>query len=170
MSGNAAVSRQIVPIAEEAWERLLELNNRQTTETSPLGGKAWARLLEHAFHGRMVDGAEGFVIALDQGAPYANVNHGWFRARYDRFVYVDRIVVDPAVRRQGLARLLYHDLFAHAREVGHEVVTCEINAKPANPGSDAMHAALGFREVGTATFPETGKHVRYLVMSLRDHS
>jgi predicted GNAT superfamily acetyltransferase len=162
------VSRQIVPIVEEAWAGLLELNNRHTTETSPLGAEAWARLLEHAFRATMVDDGTGFLIALDQGAPYANPNHGWFRARYDRFVYVDRVVVDPAARRQGLARLLYEDLFAHAREVGHEVVTCEIHAEPPNPASDAMHAALGFREVGGATFPETGKRVRYMALALRD--
>ncbi len=162
------MSRQIVPIAEEAWERLLELNNRHTTETSPLGVESWARLVEHAFWAVMVDDATGFLIALDQGAPYANPNHGWFRARYDRFVYVDRVVVDQAVRRQGLARRLYDNLFAHAREVGHDVVTCEINAEPANSASAVMHAALGFREVGSATFPETGKRVRYMAKALGD--
>lgn len=159
-------TRTIEPIEPEAWEKLLRLNNDEKTETSYLREEAWHRLVEHAFHAVMVDDASGFLIALDQGAPYANPNHGWFRARYDRFVYVDRIVVAPSARRQGLARKLYEDLFRHAREVGHDVVACEINAEPANSASDALHTALGFREVGSGTLPERGKRVRYMVCSL----
>ena len=159
-------TRTIVPIPPEAWEQLLRLNNDRETETSYLTAEAWHRLVEHAFHAVMVDDASGFLIALDQGAPYANPNHGWFRARYDRFVYVDRVVVAPAARRRGLARQLYEDLFRHAREVGHDVVTCEINAEPPNPASYALHAALGFREVGARDMPERGKRVRYMARSL----
>jgi predicted GNAT superfamily acetyltransferase len=42
----------------------------------------------------------------------------------------------------------------------------EAPRSPPNPGSDAFHAALGFREVGRAFLADRGKAVRYLELSL----
>ncbi|TIP69850.1 MAG: GNAT family N-acetyltransferase, partial [Mesorhizobium sp.] len=71
-------------------------------------------------------------------------NFLWFRERYPRFVYVDRVVVAGEARGRGHARRLYEDLFDHALRAGQTIVTCEVNAEPPNPASDAFHAALGF--------------------------
>ena len=64
--------------------------------------------------------------------------------------------------RQGLAKLLYEDLFACARSFGQRQVVCEVNAEPPNPSSDAFHAALGFALMGEAMLGDRGKRVRYL--------
>jgi predicted GNAT superfamily acetyltransferase len=61
---------------------------------------------------------------------------------------------------------LYADLFRRASENGHSTIACEVNAQPPNPTSDAFHAALGFVQVGTATFDDGAKTVRYLVRQL----
>jgi len=105
-------------------------------------------------------------MAFDQAADYDSPNYLWFRERYPRFVYVDRIVVDPAMRKRGLANLLYADLFRVARDAGHDRVVCEVNSDPPNPASDAFHDALGFTEVGHATIHGGAKTVRYLSHSL----
>jgi hypothetical protein len=82
-------------------------------------------------------------------------------------VYVDRICVAPSARRLGYAGRLYADLFASATEAGHTLVTCEVNADPPNPRSDAFHLALGFVAVGSETLPDSsGKTVRYLQRTL----
>ncbi|TIV68514.1 MAG: GNAT family N-acetyltransferase, partial [Mesorhizobium sp.] len=78
-------------------------------------------------------------------------------------VYVDRVVVAAAARGRGHARRLYEDLFEQARRAGHTMVTCEVNADPPNPASDAFHAALGFGEVGDAVMHGGKKSVRYWV-------
>jgi predicted GNAT superfamily acetyltransferase len=98
----------------------------------------------------------------NQDADYDSPNFLWFRARYGRFVYVDRIVVEPAARGQGHARRLYEDLFAAAARAGHERVVCEVNRDPPNAASDGFHAALGFAEIGHATIHGGRKTVRYL--------
>ena len=82
-------------------------------------------------------------------------------SRRDRFVYVDRIVVDDSQRGLGLAAHLYRDLFDRARAVGHDRIVCEVNLEPPNPGSDAFHAKMGFVEVGRAKLEPDGKRVRY---------
>jgi predicted GNAT superfamily acetyltransferase len=98
---------------------------------------------------------------MDQDASYGSPNFQWFRKRYSRFVYIDRVIVGTAFRRQGLAQALYAHLFETARAAGQTRVVCEVNAEPANPVSDAFHAALGFQPVGLAALPN-GKTVRYL--------
>jgi predicted GNAT superfamily acetyltransferase len=103
---------------------------------------------------------------FDQGAQYDSPNFLWFRSRYPRFVYVDRIVVASSARGRGLARRLYDDLFKQAIAAGHDRVVCEVNMQPPNPASDAFHAALGFVEVGTATIHDGNRTVRYLSCAL----
>jgi len=105
-------------------------------------------------------------MAFDEGADYDSPNYLWFRERHSRFVYVDRIVVDPAMRKRGLAHLLYEDLFRHAAEAGHDRIVCEVNSNPPNPASDAFHEALGFVEVGDAAIHGGAKTVRYLARLL----
>jgi len=102
---------------------------------------------------------DAFLIALDERVPVQGPNHAWFLARGGRFLYVDRVCVHPRARRRGLARALYEDAFACA---AGRTVCCEVNSDPPNPGSDAFHAALGFREVGRAFLADRGKSVRYL--------
>jgi predicted GNAT superfamily acetyltransferase len=45
-------------------------------------------------------------------------------------------------------------------------VTCEVNADPPNPASDAFHAALGFAIAGQALIHGGSKSVRYFTRSL----
>lgn len=142
--------------------RLLALNNAHATELSWLAPQRLAQLVDRAFLARTIGDAEAFLLAFDQDADYDSPNFLWFRARYDRFVYVDRIVVAPAARGRGHARRLYDELFAKVLDAGHERIVCEINTQPPNAASDAFHAALGFIEIGAASIHGGAKTVRYL--------
>lgn len=155
-----------LPISTEDETAILALNNAHAVELSWLAPERLNQLLRHAFYARRVGDAAAFLMAFDQGADYDSPNYLWFRERYPRFVYVDRIVVDPAMRNRGLAQLLYKDLFRSAAETGHTLVVCEVNSDPPNPASDAFHEALGFVEVGQAKIHDGIKTVRYLACSL----
>ncbi len=120
-------------------------------------------MLEGAFHARSIGWAEAFLLAFDQHAGYASPNFAWFRERYPRFVYVDRIAVAAEARGRGHARRLYGDLFRRAAAAGHTRVACEVNAYPPNPASEALHASLGFAEVGRAVLRDGARTVRYLL-------
>jgi len=145
---------------------LLALNNEHARELSWLEPDRLQRLVEQAFLARRIGDLDAFLLAFDQGADYDSPNFLWFRTRYPRFVYVDRIVVASSARGRGYARRLYDDLFRHALAAGHERVVCEVNSQPPNPASDAFHAALGFVEVGTATIHDGSRTVRYLSCAL----
>lgn len=140
---------------------LLALNNAHATELSDLDPSRFRTLVSAAFMAAYAGAGDSLLLAFDQSAQYDSPNFHWFRVRYDRFVYVDRIVVAPHARGRGLARQLYGALCARATAADVRRITCEVNAMPPNPASDAFHARLGFVPVGEAALPG-GKTVRYL--------
>lgn len=156
----------IGPLDAGAEAAVLALNEANVQETSPLDQAGLRDLVAEAFYAKVIGSVDAFLLAFDQDAAYRSPNFLWFKARQPRFVYVDRVIVAPHARGRGLARLLYGDLFNHARAAGHDHVACEVNVAPPNPASDAFHAALGFTEEGQATLPAGGKVVRYLSKAL----
>ncbi|MGT2465766.1 GNAT family N-acetyltransferase [Mesorhizobium atlanticum] len=158
------MTKELLPIerVSPAYEpAILALNNEHAAELSWLEPERLSFLLCEAFYTRRIGALEAFILCFDQDATYDSPNFLWFRERYPRFVYVDRVVVAAAARGRGHARRLYEDLFEQARGAGHTIVNCEVNANPPNPASDAFHAALGFAEVGDAVIHGGKKSVRY---------
>lgn len=147
---------------EALGKALLALNNAHAQELSWLEAERLEYLIGEAFLARRIGRLDAFMLAFDQDARYDSPNFIWFRARYPRFVYVDRIVVAPTARGRGCARRLYDDLFEHAVRAGHDRIVCEVNKTPPNAASDAFHAALDFVEVGTASVHGGSRTVRYL--------
>ena len=141
---------------------VLSLNNAHTKETSALDEASLTELLDMPFYARGIErGATAFLIALDQDASYWSPNFQWFKEFRHRFVYIDRIIVAVSARGQGIARVLYEDLFVAAQQAGHNRVVCEVNIEPPNPGSEAFHLTMGFEEVGQAVIHGGTKTVRY---------
>ena len=166
MTAPSPISR--VSAADEA--AILALNNEHAAELSWLEPERLSFLLGEAFYARRIGALEAFIMTFDQDAHYDSPNFLWFRERYPRFVYVDRVVVAGEARGRGHARRLYEDLFVEVAHAGHSVVTCEVNADPPNPASDAFHAALGFAEVGDAVIHGGKKAVRYYLRQIQSNS
>ena len=145
---------------------LLALNNENAAQLSPLTHAQFDRLIGESFYAAAINEADALLLSFEQSADYDSPNFLWFRERYDRFVYIDRVVTAASSRGKGYARALYSDLFARTRAANHSRVVCEVNFVPPNPVSDAFHAALGFAEVGRGTIYSHTKTVRYLLRSL----
>jgi predicted GNAT superfamily acetyltransferase len=147
---------------------LLALNNAHASELSWLEPERLMHLLDQARIALRIGEVDAFMIVLDENANYDSPNFHWFRARYARFLYVDRVVVAPHARGRGLARHLYGALIREATRAKHARIVCEVNIDPPNPSSDAFHAALGFAEIGRASIHGGTKTVRYLERLLPD--
>ena len=153
----------ITDLSSQSSVDLHALNNTFAKETSFLDEAEWARLTGVARFAFATPDA--FIIAFDQDADYDSPNFQWFRDRYERFIYIDRVVVAASAHGQGLGRALYDKLFDAARAAGFPCIMAEVNTQPANPGSLAFHDKLGFETVGEVTFsPE--KSVRYFARTL----
>ncbi|BCJ89404.1 GNAT family acetyltransferase [Terrihabitans soli] len=154
-------------LGRESETEFLALNNAHEAELSFLDAASLRALLDNAFYARRIGGLDAALIALDQAHPsYASPNYLWYRSRYARFIYVDRVVVAASARGKGHARRLYADLFEEARKAGHDLIVCEVNIDPPNPASDRFHTSLGFEEVGAAEIHGGTKTVRYLARRL----
>lgn len=131
-------------------EAVVALNLAEVRHTSPMDAARLRCLDDIACYHKVatVDGiAVAFLLAMRSGCGYINDNFAWFAARYQTFLYVDRIVVGR--RHQGLAlgTLLYQDLFDYARSHGIATIACEYNLIPSNEPSQRFHDRFGFHEV-----------------------
>ena len=144
------------------FDAILRINEAEVARTSAMDATALSRFAAMAALLEVVevDGeVVAFLLALREGAPYANDNFAWFSARYPRFLYVDRIVVDAAQAGRGLGAALYTRLFDRARTDGVPMVVCEYNLEPPNPASAAFHARFGFAEVGQRVYSDGVRRV-----------
>ncbi|MGB0505655.1 MAG: GNAT family N-acetyltransferase [Pikeienuella sp.] len=145
--------------ADQKW--IHPLNEAHAIELSHLTPERLAEMVTNASYARCEDGA--FLLAFKQSDDYDGTNFLWFKERYEKFIYIDRVCVDDAYQRRGLARKLYENLFQWAVEYSAGPIVCEVNSDPPNPNSDAFHAAQGFVEVGSARLEDRAKTVTYLM-------
>ena len=103
----------------------------------------------------------GFLIALTPGKEYHSVNYKWFEKRFDSFMYVDRIVIDPSYQGNGLGKAFYNNL-ADFSNNKTDRITCEVNIRPKNEGSMIFHEKYGFNEVGRKDV-DSNKSVIYMI-------
>lgn len=131
---------------------ILDVNATNVEVLSPMDEAKYAYFLgcSEMFQIAEVDGEPAaFLIALREGLPdYTSENYIWFSKEYERFLYVDRIVIDEKFRTMGLGRMIYEGVFRHARESDVTFVTAEIDIIPYNGPSLKFHEAMGFEEVG----------------------
>ncbi len=141
---------------------IIALNASEVQHTSPMDEVRVQELHTLSAYHRVatVDGTvAAFLLAMQDHVPYRNDNYEWFAARYERFLYVDRIVVSSAFQGRKLGSLLYNDLFSFARNADIPLITCEFNIVPPNEPSRIFHDRFGFEEVGTQWLGEGTKQV-----------
>jgi uncharacterized protein len=156
------MSADFVALSDLPLTSIVGLNNAHAVELAFADAPRMQFLLNAAWFAKGTADAAAFLIAFDQMSDYDSENFLWFKARYPRFIYVDRVVVAAAARGQGVARQLYETLFESARAANYPCVVCEVNSDPPNPASDAFHAALGFNVVAARRLNAGNKSVRYL--------
>jgi predicted GNAT superfamily acetyltransferase len=141
-----------MPLNPSEINSLFELNQSEVPHVGSVTLPRLQHLAQHAIQLPIerADGViAGFVILFDQDTEYDSENFLWFRDRYERFAYVDRVVVGQAFRRQGIANRLYTECIEFCRASAFPILTLEINIQPPNPTSLSFHQKMGFQEVGT---------------------
>jgi uncharacterized protein len=160
-------------VADDDLERIVALNAMFVQETSAMGIARLSELHALAFYHRVAvvdDEVVAFLLAMRDGAAYANDNYSWFSAHYDRFVYVDRIVVDTVASGHGIGRRLYDDLFAQSLAEDIGIVACEYNLEPPNPASKAFHDRFGLVEAGRQRIAGGSKLVSLQIAHITEHT
>lgn len=133
---------------EKDLPRILDLNNRETK---------WVGKKEIDFFQKYMDipifnvfehneRIVGFLMAMDQNTDYDSINFLWFKDKFNKFYYIDRVIVDESMRGKGIASLLYRELIDTKGDIP---LVAEVSINPPNEGSVIFHDKIGFKEVGT---------------------
>jgi hypothetical protein len=133
--------------------RVLEINNANTPGVSELTLSELETDIKNCLHALAIANEHGevcaFCITFAPDAPDAGANHRWFADRFESFVYLDRIAIDPTYQNLGLGALLYQSVEQQMIDSAqHSLLCCEVNLEPPNPGSLRFHHRIGFTEVG----------------------
>ena len=137
-------------IDEEVLETVHALNQRYQYLLSSLTMKEFRTILSHCFYHRYLEKGMAFAAAMDDQAEHDGENYGWFKERYQSFVYVDRIVIDKSLQRRGMANAFYENIEHETRKAGRAYLCAEVNLLPPNQASLDFHDARGFERVGTS--------------------
>ncbi|MEM9034218.1 MAG: GNAT family N-acetyltransferase [Actinomycetota bacterium] len=157
------------PVRPDDLSAVLELNQANLPALGSLDLPALEHLVGQSIH-TVVGDDDGEIVAaligLDgPGRDYASLNYAWFSKRFERFLYVDRVVVASTHHGLGLGRRLYEGFIAEAGG-GHDVLVAEVNVRPRNDGSLAFHDRMGFEAVGEQDTEGGAKRVRMLAKPL----
>src|SRR5699024_7072180 len=119
-------------VHEHDLDAVLALNNAASGGISPMDRTQLQHFYQIADYFRVAEmngHVAGFLIALRENADARGVNFRWFKQRYERFVYIDRIVVANTYRRHGLGRVFYSDVQSFA-EPRAPMLTCAVDLEP----------------------------------------
>lgn len=134
------------------YKAIVDINDGEVQHTSPMDMERLGELDRLSAYHKVAE-IEGkvvaFLLAMREDCPYSNKNYNWFSSHYNKFFYIDRVVVDSKYFGLKIATMLYQDIFNHARSHGVTVITCEYNMIPPNEPSRIFHNKFGFEEVGT---------------------
>lgn len=152
------------------YPAILKLNEELVHFLSPMDETLLSRLQEQSELTQVIeeDGkVVAFIILMREGKDYDSENYRWFSQHYPQFLYVDRIVVDPTSHHHGYGKMMYSEVFSHAKHTNIPVVTAEVNIEPPNPVSLNFHKKTGFEEVGTQWLCNNTKQVSLLAAEIK---
>lgn len=155
-------------VREHELDSVLALNNAAGPAILPLDATRLRHFFETAEYFRVAerDGTlAGFLIGVGDGAAHDSSNFRWFRERYDRFFYIDRIVVASRRRGGGVGRAFYADAQTYA-ELRYPQMACEVLVQGGTDPVLLFHGSFGFSEVGQHVMPETGLRAAMLMKPL----
>lgn len=144
------------------FTQILKLNEELVHFLSPLTLERLEHLHKDAAYHRVLEDEGkviGFLLAFREGCTYSSPNYRWFSENFDKFIYIDRVVVSLSKQGRGIGPSLYADLFSFAARTHAGRITCEFDIDPPNEISRRFHERYGFKEVGTQSVASGRKQV-----------
>ena len=149
---------ELIDYSDDMFDFILESNNINKPQVGFLKNDRLELLINQAnylkvakFNGELA----GFLLCLPENKEYDSLNYQWVSKRYLNFVYIDRISVLPKFQNENIGSALYSDLIYISTLEGYDIILCEVNIMPPNPGSIRFHKRFDFKECGSQ-FTEGG--------------
>lgn len=150
-------------INESDLELLYKLNQQNVPELGSLESIAGLdSLIKKSFKIlilKEINKIIGFCLLFKEDSSYDSPNYLHFKNKYNKFLYVDRVVVASSFTGKGGGKLMYNQVFKIAA-LENLTVCCEVNEKPLNKVSLAFHKNLGFHKTNEKVYAK--KKVAFL--------
>ena len=157
LSSNIDLSLFIEVPDKNTLEKLYLINQDNTPEVGSLESiEDLSHLIEMSSMNFFIlenDEIIGFAICFRENTIYQSLNYKFFCEKEDKFIYIDRVVVDSKHRRNGSASYLYKHL-SYLAKLENIPICCEVNTKPRNDISINFHTKHGFKDVGEQNFDD----------------
>ena len=144
-------------------ENLYKLNQENTPEVGSIKSyESFASLLDISSINLLIEYKKqpvGFVICFRENLEYESLNYKFFNETKQKFLYIDRVVIQSDYRRMGFGTRVYKYIDEVAAKESLPIC-CEVNSIPLNQISFNFHAKNGFIKVGERDF--TDHSVTYL--------
>jgi predicted GNAT superfamily acetyltransferase len=152
---------RIRDVAIDDFPEILKLNQSALPQVNSVDMDAlrWFERKAAYFRVAEADGhLVGFLIAVAHDSGYASKYFGWFCDRYDRFIYVDRVIVTESARGKRVAWRLFEDV-EHVASQRAYPLTSDVYSRPPNQISLSFHDKYGFQRVGSQQVDDGAKEV-----------
>ena len=148
-------------VTRNDFPEILHLNEQALPQVSPVDLVKLGWFTQVAPYFRVAEAQNkvaGFLIAIAEDCAYPSQYFQWFCERYNRFLYIDRIIVTDWARGNRVAWRLYEDVEQFA--VSHAYpLTADVYCQPPNEISLKFHEKYGFEVVGTQSVENGTKAV-----------
>ncbi len=144
---------------------LLEINNAAVPDLNEITLLKAEWMMEHCVvpNQVMLDGkVAGAIVVLSDHCGFDSDYYRWFTARYENFLYIDRVIVVAWARGRGVAKSIYAEVERVANEK-QQAIVADVYAQPPNMPSLQLHRSMGFEEIAQVYMPGVGKTVSKLV-------
>jgi len=158
-------------VREHELELVLAMNNAAGPSILPMDAEKVRFFWEQADYFRVLeqDGVvTGFLVAFSDQAVHDSSNFRWFKKRYSKFLYIDRIIIATPRRGGGRGRAFYADVMSFA-EPRWAKLCCEVFLGVGYDPALLFHGSFGFREVGQQTMDTTALRACMLMKDLDSH-
>ena len=150
-------------LSSNTLENLYKLNQENTPEVGSIKSyESFVSLLDISSINLLIEYKKqpvGFVICFRENLEYESLNYKFFNETKQKFLYIDRIVIQSDYRRMGFGTKVYKYIDGVAAKESLPIC-CEVNSIPLNQISFNFHAKNGFIKVGERDFKDHS--VRYL--------
>ena len=150
-------------LSSNTLENLYKLNQENTPEVGSIKSyESFVSLLDISSINLLIEYKKqpvGFVICFRENLEYESLNYKFFNETKQKFLYIDRVVIQSDYRRMGFGTKVYKYIDGVAAKESLPIC-CEVNSIPLNQISFNFHAKNGFIKVGERDFKDHS--VRYL--------
>lgn len=165
-----SIKYEIKDLNLENISRVLKLNEELVEVLSPMDENLLKELYEESEMFKVVeidDNVVAFLIVIREGRKYKSLNYQWFMRNYGKFLYIDRVVIDPKYHRLGIGKTLYNEVIKKAQEEFIEIISAEIDIFPENINSLEFHNRFKFKEVGKQFVANGKKQVSLQILKVK---